>query len=1115
MAGRTRAVGKSSPKVIKGRVRSVRKTPAIPILGDNPDVPISDNPTILPRPTKPARANERVLTYNGDGALHPVIYGEVKNIGAAVSYWKAISGNRLLVRYIIGYGPIEAITNIRVDNLTTTQLLLGSAIAHGSTAPASKGYQVFLGTNNQSVSTLFTQHREVTWVPSRAPGVAFVDILFPNYQVTDGTETIATPDITNFKCDVKGLKIRDFAQDPTLVTRFFSEDAALIMADLMTSKRYGGRIPDTQINWSHIATDVSPYIMEDLGGGVKRYPIGIVLNHQENLDVHIENIRAHAQLLIPTYNGGMYNILVDKPRAYSGIHFEDENILEGSTLTTLGSSEVFERVNITYIDSSQGWIQKSTPIELPGLSENSIPIDEKSYSLIGTRTFSQAKRIGTYLINRSILDKVINFTTNEVGKQALPGDRVKITDVELNLEAQDVIVTNINAQDGKWAYTAEIYDEDVFSSVVQTEFTEVEPAYPSPHDPPDPPTDLILTQERDGSNLRVKIEFTPAEVGYNSQFTRIKIRKNSTDPWFWLADTTDSVAYIENITETSFWEIELKTKTAAPYLLTSALLLGSITAAFPAEDITLLKGSGLHAWEIGGPTAPKNLWWDAPKIRDYTREKSDGGYTLTFGTEVGGVIKAVSAGAVVQIEIDLGAGNEKAFQELELTAPNDGSYFSSEINYNDGTFTYDAVEVMYEDTPGSFLRVSSGADFELYYPKGLTRRTDTSGGVNQTRFIKQHWNSPGVRRKWRIKLVGRVPSRVIAIENFKLSTFSDTELPIGYNLFDYMQGGGVPTFIKFIPESARPTSTNPLNITQWVQQIGTTKRASILVKTLDNFSQESDGVTYFHEFTGATELTPTFTQEVQTLEHKTLGTGSVVPWATLTGTPITLAGYGITDDTELAQDAVGSILTDTDTIDFTYNDATPTITADVKDSSITAAKLAGDVTAATIGAQAANAILDTLVAMGKPQKLSIILTNTAGTLQAAIRTQSGTAVLPTLSDKITGASATVTNLPYVTSGVDFINGLGVDNAQRNDLYLNTADQVDTQQAGGFASVVNNSTGDAVSAEYRIQSLNINGVTRNRGVLKFRYVGTGAAWNIDTTNIAAGEIIVIQMLVFMK
>jgi len=50
---------------------------------------------------------------------------------------------------------------------------------------------------------------------------------------------------------------------------------------------------------------------------------------------------------------------------------------------------------------------------------------------------------------------------------------------------------------------------------------------------------------------------------------------------------------------------------------------------------------------------------------------------------------------------------------------------------------------------------------------------------------------------------------------------------------------------------------------------------------------------------------------------------------------------------ERAQDAVGTILTDTATVDFTYDDAGNTITADVKDGSLTNAKLA-DVSTQTL-----------------------------------------------------------------------------------------------------------------------------------------------------------------------
>ncbi len=67
----------------------------------------------------------------------------------------------------------------------------------------------------------------------------------------------------------------------------------------------------------------------------------------------------------------------------------------------------------------------------------------------------------------------------------------------------------------------------------------------------------------------------------------------------------------------------------------------------------------------------------------------------------------------------------------------------------------------------------------------------------------------------------------------------------------------------------------------------------------------------------------------------------------------TFLRYGTGDSfNESAQDAVGGILTDTATIDFTYTDATPTITADVINDSITDTKLRNSGALSVIGRSA-------------------------------------------------------------------------------------------------------------------------------------------------------------------
>lgn len=73
----------------------------------------------------------------------------------------------------------------------------------------------------------------------------------------------------------------------------------------------------------------------------------------------------------------------------------------------------------------------------------------------------------------------------------------------------------------------------------------------------------------------------------------------------------------------------------------------------------------------------------------------------------------------------------------------------------------------------------------------------------------------------------------------------------------------------------------------------------------------------------------------------------------LVGQETTEAGSGTYSD-EAAQDAVGGILTDSTTIDFTYSDVTPLITADVKANAITFDKMLDIATDSLIGRDTAG-----------------------------------------------------------------------------------------------------------------------------------------------------------------
>ena len=116
-----------------------------------------------------------------------------------------------------------------------------------------------------------------------------------------------------------------------------------------------------------------------------------------------------------------------------------------------------------------------------------------------------------------------------------------------------------------------------------------------------------------------------------------------------------------------------------------------------------------------------------------------------------------------------------------------------------------------------------------------------------------------------------------------------------------------------------------------------------------------------------------------------------------------------------AQDAVGTILTDTATIDFTYTDATPSITADVKNDSVTFAKMQNIATDSLIGRDTASS--------GDPENILLNATlemDGSGNLRRAALTGDVTASAG--SNATTIANDAVTNAKAANMAQNTIKG---------------------------------------------------------------------------------------------
>lgn len=146
----------------------------------------------------------------------------------------------------------------------------------------------------------------------------------------------------------------------------------------------------------------------------------------------------------------------------------------------------------------------------------------------------------------------------------------------------------------------------------------------------------------------------------------------------------------------------------------------------------------------------------------------------------------------------------------------------------------------------------------------------------------------------------------------------------------------------------------------------------------------------------------------------------------------------------------------------------------------------------------------------------VLVYNDAGVLKGRIGQPGASNNAGYYTEQITGASATLTAINDTTTADasnGFIIGMKLSSGATNALVLNTADEL-AEQASFVASIVENTTGTAVTCRAKFTSRNINGVTRTRLEIHFNNAASGAAFALTTANIGASANISVVVLGFL-
>jgi hypothetical protein len=242
-------------------------------------------------------------------------------------------------------------------------------------------------------------------------------------------------------------------------------------------------------------------------------------------------------------------------------------------------------------------------------------------------------------------------------------------------------------------------------------------------------------------------------------------------------------------------------------------------------------------------------------------------------------------------------------------------------------------------------------------------------------------------------------------------------------------------------------------------------------------------------------------------------------------TTIALTDTNISNFNEAAQDAVGSILTDTATIDFTYSDAGNTITADVINASITFAKIQNISTDRLIGRDAAGSGVTTEIAV--TNGLQFTGSNSIGhsTTGAGTPTLSGSNVLATLVidswGHVTGATTRafsiddlsevvitgVTSGQVLTyNGTNWVNGAASGSITEAYVDSFTGNNLDLDSNSAVVNVDGTPTAFTAPSDLTKLFVYRNGIMLSRtGTVSRDYsVNTGTHVITFSVDIAAGE-----------
>jgi uncharacterized protein DUF5907 len=770
---------------------------------------------------------------------------------------------------------------------------------------------------------------------------------------------------------IDGRTLRDprlgIADDIPSEPEAFSKNPALALADYYTNTIYGIGVRDLGINWESVA-EVAEYCDVSIAG-LPRHTINWAIAAKTAHRDVTDTIRQLGRIKVFKRDGK--KVFVAEKSASRVFTFTPQNSrpvqVEAGVPPTAPNI-----LKVTFTNPAKQYGDDTVTVSTPAAESHAEPPSPVDFHFEALDNASESTRQGVWLLadSRNPLRVIWDGTTADA-KRIEVMDRVGYYSPTALLgtsaeDPQDLRVVKVQRMaDGVTVrFTGKLYDESYFSDA--TRVTEEPPinTTPPPTDPPDPPTSPALNSTivlGDGMTQSlprsVLVEWVPPATAIYD--LRYKVTKQSSEDGapeivVYPSLTDGDVPVLVDLDLQHVWVVRIYAVIVATGA-TSVALEGVVE---PAVDFNLPPAECPSWVRLKFDVTNKiYLYFGKAKIRTATLygagSLSQTGLTSADLSKVNDGNIAATAGTVHNnTTVTFNVGSAKSVREIRLYYGDTFPEGDTQISDSSVSFGLDNVEVSADG-----ISFSPVVDVDNGRANEARAWNDTV--TRQYRFLDeaygpfQHWRctfkSPF--DTWPLKeiqlaeYVGDDPY-FEACDIYDLSTgeerlfqsvpagYDAEAVPIAVESLVFQNPGGVEFFsihLRLYGRNVFGNRTEPIDICrtwdftteQYRTQLQTLRGSESVANKL--FEDSNAGVTQAASDDSTKIATTEFVHDAIALD---------VP--------------------ELAQDAVGSIATDTATIDVTYTDGAAAMTWDVKDDSITFAKMANLATDRLIGRDTAG-----------------------------------------------------------------------------------------------------------------------------------------------------------------